>query len=306
MKWAKADTVRYFTPFGVPTVLVASDARLLDTASEAFAHWRAVAPFDDAVIEVRLDLGDDTDSGGAAEIRVDGMRLTLDGAGISGRADAIARRASCLVPRRLAGDPKALADEALDTLLMFLLARTGRAPVHAAGVVAGDRALALAGPSGSGKSTLALAAMAQGLRILSDDTLYIQLRPAFRVWGVPRPMHLFPEDAPRFTAATRLRGGKLKAVVPLAPGAADAPYAEKASLFVLERGERLDLQPLSPADALARLGRLEPGFDLLPQQSAEALGALAGRQAWRLTLSNDPGAAIDLLAERCAAGAFEA
>jgi hypothetical protein len=296
MRVLETDLRRYFLPFGLSTVLTVSDARLLDAASEACAHWRVEAPIEAPVIEVALALGDDGE--GPVDIRVDGLRLTLEGGGISGWADAANGRACCVVPRRLAGDARALADEALDTILLFLLARAGRAPVHAAGVLVGDTALALAGRSGSGKSTLALAAMARGLRILSDDTLYIQLRPGFRVWGVPRPLHVFPENAPRFTESTRLRGGKLKSVVPLAPGAGDAAFAEKAVLVVLERGERLDLQPLDAEDALARLGPLEPGFDLLPEQSAEALVALAAGGAWRLTLTHDPGAAIDLVCER--------
>src|SRR5690606_145787 len=131
-----------------------------------------------------------------------------------------------------------------------------------------DTALVLAGRSGSGKSTLALAAAGRGLQILSDDTLYIQLRPRTRVWGLRRPVHVFPQDGPRFTAATRLRGGKLKAAVTLPPGACGPPFAEKAELVLLERGERLALARIDAAEAAAGLAHLEPGFDLLPQESA--------------------------------------
>jgi hypothetical protein len=206
-------------------------------------------------------------------------------------------RATCIAARRLIEDPTRLAAEVLDPLLFFLLAQSDRTPVHAAGVMIGDRAVALAGPSGSGKSTLALAAMEQGLAVLSDDTLYIQLRPQLRVWGVRRPLHVFPHDAPRFTGAVRLRRGKLKTVVPLG-SAASRPHADKAALVVLRRGEALDLAPLDCEEALSSLGPLEPGFDLFAEESAEALNALAQGGAWRLTLTQDPGAAIDVLCER--------
>jgi hypothetical protein len=169
--------------------------------------------------------------------------------------------------------------------------------VHAAGILAGDTALALAGPSGSGKSTLALAAMARGLRILSDDTLYIQLRPRLRVWGLARPLHVFPKDAPRFTQGVRLRAGKLKAVAPLEPGAW-ARSADKARLVLLRRGEALALERIDAQAACDALAPLEPGFDLLRAESEQAMRALARDGAWRLTLAADPGAAIDFLLER--------
>ena len=204
------------------------------------------------------------------------------------------------MPPRLAHDPAALRTEVLDTLLLFLLAHVDRTPLHAAGVMFGERLAVLAGPSGWGKSTLALAAAARGLQILSDDTLYIQLRPRTRLWGLRRPIHVFPRDAPRFTGATRLRGGKLKAVVPL-PDQAGPLFADEAELVLLKRGEALALERVGPDVAKAQLAHLDPGFDLFAEESAVAVAALAHDGAWRLTLSRDPGAAIDFLRERLCA-----
>ena len=214
------DWRRTLAPLGVPTVIVADDPALLATACDAYPEWRTEGPEAEPVIELRLKLGDDPGDEAAEAIAVEGSRLTLTGAGILGQADAVSKRAHCVVPRRLLGDASTMAESVTDTLLLFLLARTGRTPMHAAGVMVGDTALVLAGPSGTGKSTLALAAAERGLRILSDDTLYIQLQPATRIWGFQRPLHVFPQDAPRFTGGTRLRGGKLKAVVPLPQGSA--------------------------------------------------------------------------------------
>src|SRR6201999_3308211 len=181
--------------------------------------------------------------------------------------------------------------------LLFLLTRSGRMPIHAAGVMCGKTALVLAGPSGSGKSTLSLAAMTRGLQILSDDTVYIQPQPRFRIWGFPRPVHVFPADAPGFIQETRLRAGKLKAVVPVPPPV-ELPVADHAAVVLLERGDQVRLQPVEPSVAVAALSRLEPGFDLLSRESAKAVAAVTALGCWRLTLTRDPAAAIDALMQQ--------
>jgi hypothetical protein len=289
---------RRISILGLATVLAAEDADLLQAMCAAYSDWpETSAP--EVGLELRLGYGADVDGlgGGVVDIGINGQRLTLRGAGQSGWADAGSGRAEARVARGLPGDPSALT-ELVDTLLLFLLARAGRTPVHAAGVVIGGVALVLAGPSGAGKSTLALRALQRGLPILSDDTVYIQLRPDLRVWGFRRPLHVFPDEAPRFTTGTRLRAGRLKAVVPAPPAGPGPPVADRAALVVLSRGEAVALDPLDPAEALAALSRLDAGFDLLAEASAEAVAALAGRGAWRLTLTRDPEAALDLLCAR--------
>ena len=275
-------------------VLGASDAGLLAAIAVAYADWPRAGQAGGPAIQLALELGQDAGDGTPLEIAVDGPRLRLSGAGLSGWADARSLAGFCRIPPSLADRADVLAAQVIDTLLLFLLTRWGRTPLHAAGIVLGETALALAGPSGSGKSTLSLAAMARGLRILSDDTLYIQLQPALRIWGFPRPLHVFPADAPRFTQGTRLRGGKLKAAVSL-PAWPGPPVADRAALVLLERGVQVRLEPLQAAEAVRALSRLEPGFDLLAQESAAATAAVAAAGAWRLVLSRDPAEAIDAL-----------
>ncbi|MGE5721093.1 MAG: hypothetical protein ACM3YM_01415, partial [Sphingomonadales bacterium] len=200
------------------------------------------------------------------------------------------------------GDPAALAAEVTDTLLLFLLARSGRIPLHAAGVMSGDTALVLSGPSGSGKSTLALAAAARGFQVLSDDTVFIEVGPPARVWGLPRPIHVFPADAPSGAGATRQRGGKLKSVVPL-DAALSRRVADQAKLILLNRSDRLALTPLDTEAAVAGLSRLEPGFHLLREESEAAARALARHGAWRLDLADDPAAAIEFISTRLSSAA---
>lgn len=289
---------RHLAPLGVPTAIIANDSHLLAAACAAYADWLVEAPAEGPVIELRLERGSASPAQVSCEISVEGSRLALTGDGISGYADAVSRQAWCRVPSCLIDDPAALATEVIDTLLLFLLARSGRTPVHAAGVMFGDTVAVLSGASGAGKSTLALAAVERGLPVLSDDTLYVQLDPRLRIWGFARPIHVFAKDAPAGAFDTRLRGGKLKNAIPLAAGTALSPVADAAVLILLNKGPRLSLERIDTASAIERLTHLEPGFDLLRAESAAAIRALAEPGAWQLTLTDDPGEAIDFLGER--------
>jgi hypothetical protein len=278
---------------GRPVVIQASEPALLATAAEAYGDWRLAGPVDGAPISLVLECGEEA-AWAPVEVEVEGPNLRLTGGGVEGWADAGALTALCRVPRGFVGQPGRLASAVTDTLLLFLLTRSGRTPLHAAGVMCGETAVLLAGPSGSGKSTLSLAAMARGLQILSDDTVYIQLQPRVRIWGFPRPVHVFPADAPGFIRETRLRAGKLKAVVPV-PAWSEPRVADRAAVVLLERGEEIRLEPVASSLAAAALSRLEPGFDLLARESAQAIAAVTAFGAWRLTLSRDPAAAVDAL-----------
>ena len=277
---------------GRPVLIQAADPALRATLADAYAVWPA-GPAEGPPITLAMRTGS---AAGSAQTRieVEGSRLLLSGDGIDGWADASTLAAACTVPESLRGQPARLAEEVTDTLLLFLLTRSGRVPMHAAAFVCGNVAVLLAGPSGSGKSTLTLAAMSRGLRILSDDTVYIQLQPRLRIWGFPRPVHVFPADAPGFIGATRLRSGKLKAAVPLPP-LPEPPMADQAALVLLKRGENIHLEPVAASLAAAALSHLEAGFDLLARESAEAIAAVTARGTWHLTLALDPDRAIETM-----------
>ncbi len=277
-----------------PVMIRASDPALLAAAAKACGAWGQAEGADGPPIVLDLEAVR-SPAEGALEIVVEGPRLWMTGAGVEGFADARTLAASCTVPLGLLDQPGRFAGEVIDTLLLFLLARSGRVPLHAAGLAFGGTAVLLAGPSGAGKSTLTLAAMTRGLQILSDDTVYIQLQPRLRIWGFPRPVHVFPADAPGFIGQTRLRAGKLKAAVPVAPWSGP-PVAERAVVVLLERGDEVRLELIEPSLAQAALSRLEPGFDLLSSESAAAIAAVTASGAWRLTLTRDPAAAIAVLA----------
>jgi hypothetical protein len=289
-------------------LLMADDSVLMATMDAACADWLVEVPLGQPRIEIALTLGDGETAGTSTEglsaaIRAVGSRLTISGGGIEGWADAVTGRAACIVPRRYLGRPAALAEEVLDPLMLFLLTRTGgRTPLHAAGVMIGDTAWALAGRSGAGKSTLALCAAGRGLPVLSDDSVYVQMAPRLRIWGFDRPIHILPDEAPPGDHAMRLRGGRHKAALDLPRGVAGVRHADRAQLVLLARGPRPALERVTPDLAIAQLARLDEGFDLLAQASAQAVVALAAQGAWRLTLSDDPQAALDLLVAQAAAG----
>jgi len=284
-------------PFGIPTQIIAEDPQLLAAAAAAYAHWLAEAPVVEPSIEVRLETGSPSTIGVSLDIVVDGSRLRLNGRGAEGTADAATGKASAILSPELAEYAAALTD-ILDTLLLFLLARRARTPVHASAFMVGDLALVLAGPSGSGKSTLALAAAERGYKVLSDDMIFVQLEPEFAIWGLPRPIHVYPADAPAGDHPKRMRSGKLKAAVPLR---AAALRAERTALVLLEGGSELALSAAVPATAIEKLMDLDAGFALLKPESKKAIQALASGGAWRLKLSDDAAAAVDLLASRFAA-----
>src|SRR6267378_1877587 len=166
----------------------------------------------------------------------------------------------------------------------------------------------LAGPPGTGKSTLAYQAHRHGLRVLSDDAVYVQLDPMFRVWGLPGRLRLlttavshFPELAGR--SPTFLANGDEQLVVQC-PGewpaaTAAAPVATRAGVCLLDRsGTVASKASASTAEVQAflkdgmGLSRVRFGASL-----DEALRRLAGAGGWRVSLSTNPADAMPMLDE---------
>lgn len=284
----------YFSPLGIMLRVEASHPRLVEAVAMACRGWEAPADPHGPILQLSLKLGPVPVGGTGPVVNTDGSRLSIRG-GVEAHADAVRGQAWCRIAHAEAfGDPT-FRESVLDCLILWLLTRHGRTPIHASGFVVGQTAILLAGRSGAGKSCLALAAHAAGFRLLSDDTVYLETERRFRIWGVPRPVHLFPEDAPRNEdAPIRLRNGKRKRAIAL-PAPAQPVIASAASLCVLERGESVSLEPLDFTAARRALGPLEPGFALLSTEIEAGLRRITWRGAWRLTLSARPEEAIALL-----------
>ena len=260
---------------------------------------RSTAPARIGARPLELSLIVDPSLAGAAAspLLVDGPYLTIDGPDLVVHADAGRGRGSCRLSAALRNDPEQLRERVLDPLLLFLVTRRGRTPLHAAAFLAGDLAVLLAGPSGAGKSCLTLAASRAGFMPLSDDMVFVEPGPRPGVWGLPGPVHLFAQDAPESDQVIRLRNGKHKRPVML-DGARVPRRAEEAALCLLRFGGAVALEPLDPSEAVQAFVALEPGFDLLAEEIATAVAALARRGVWSLTLSDRPDEAIALLADR--------
>ncbi len=181
-----------------------------------------------------------------------------------------------------------------------------RCPLHAAAVARDGTAVLLSGPSGAGKSTLAYAAHLAGLTVVSDDMVWVQLRPRVTIWGPPhrvRRISLLPDARERFpTLASAepvdLPNGKRKLSIPLDEARRDSALrAERAVVCLITRSSAgTVLSPTRPetiAEALET--KPEPGFDRFPTRAADCARALAGAGGWQLAISNDVSSAVPCL-----------
>lgn len=287
-------------PLGVPLEVELIGSYDTGALAAACRRWHGVPTGPAPRLRLRFEVGDGPDDGEAVRIAVEDQMMRLHGGGVSGTADPASGRAACQAPIRYLASPELLRSEILEPLVLYLLGPNDRAPVHASCFVADGLAVLLSGPSGSGKSCLALAADVAGLPVLSEDIVYVQLRPLPRVWGWPGPAHLLPTNAPHDgTFPTRARNGKTKLAVPL--GAAGAAMSASRAVFcLLERGGAVALERLTPEEAVRGQGQLEPGFDVMADEVRAAHAALTRNGAWRLTLSADPDEAIRVLAANLA------
>jgi len=290
-----------FRPLGIPLEVETNEPELITAVAEACRGWEDDADSTARPLYLNLVLDHHPSEMGEPEIRVEGQYLTIEGGGIRASADADNGHAWSRISASHLLDHDRLRRTLLDPVILFLVTRRGRAPIHAAGFLAGDLAILLAGPAGAGKSCLALAAHQAGFGLLSDDTVYISPAPALRIWGIPSPIHLFAEDAPiSGRGLARFRNGKLKHAVPVRR-AQRPPFARRAAFCVLDFGTSATLRKIDQVEALRHCGPLEAGFDLLRDPIEAALERLTRNGAWRLTLSPRPAEAIALLADNLSA-----
>ncbi|MCX8477201.1 MAG: hypothetical protein MT490_15545 [Sphingomonas sp.] len=284
----------------VPLSIACEDEAVLARIDALCRRWQSPGSDDGRRgLQLEVEVDEPARSGGAISLNVRHARLQLSGSEAQGWADARLGLAKCVVARNWVDSHRFL-DEIIEPLLLFLLSHEDRTPIHASACMIDGMAMILAGPSGSGKSCLAHAARQADLPVLSDDTVHVQLRPHLRLWGLPRPIHLYPGDAPDDDSPLRWRNGKLKRSI----ASADCRplMAVRAVLCLLERGDTVVLEIREPHEASPLLPDLEPGFDLLAAQSREAYAALSARGYARLTLGTDPAQAIAVL--RSHAGAL--
>src|SRR2546426_7701574 len=300
---------------GIPVRFESNSAAALAVVEEAFGIWRGLRTSSGLIaplgVRVRLIVheGDERDGSRVAShapvtCRMpDADRVIVHTPGSVGIADTRRQEATAYITPALLADRAHVQYSMIEGLTLTLVTACDRYPVHAAAIARGGVALLLAGPPGTGKSTLAYQAHRLGLRVLSDDAVYVQLNPEFRLWGIPDRVHLlatasahFPELAGR--PPSFLANGDEKLVVRLpdawpAPAAA-VPVASRVGVCLLERSGGAAAR--APASAAEVQAFLKEGLGLSRVRFGgamdQALARLVPVGGWRLSLSANPADAV--------------
>ncbi|HEX7049391.1 MAG TPA: hypothetical protein VF188_04180 [Longimicrobiales bacterium] len=296
---------------GVMTTFASNSAAVLDAIHESYGVWRELARDTNVVspsnAAVRIVLHDRPATSAPAlvfDYRVpDPTRFFAMWDGGMGVADTQRLESVAYVTADLVANRAEFVAGVIEPLTLFLLGALNRQPVHAAAVVRGGNGILLTGPSGSGKSTISYAAHRHGYSLLSDEPVYVQMRPTLRVWGRRSQVRLPVEARTHFPelhdlAPTRLPGGKIKMVVNIEDRA--QPYADHVGICLLRPGSggKPALERASPGAVVAELvSGLDPGFDLFADTIGERLAAIAERGAWVLHVGRSPWDVLPLLDE---------
>jgi hypothetical protein len=232
----------------------------------------------------------------------DDGRLIMHSPGSMAIVDESRKESLAYVTAALAADREHFRTTVIEAITFALLACFDRHPIHASAIVRDDRAVLLAGPSAMGKSTLAYLAHAAGIRVLSDDRVWVQMEPSLRIWGTPgmtrltaAALSMFPELGAAGLRLTPGSGGKFR--VPLTPlNGESGRTTSRAVVCVLERGGRAALDRMSPASlSTVVLSQLSPGFDRFPHRVERVVEVLTAGGGWRLTLTDEAREALPFL-----------
>lgn len=297
---------------GIPVRFEANVPDVLAAVRSCYGAWQSVSRETHLLSPVRLRVRivvqrDELESDPRSIVwsrLPDPDRLVIGLPGGAGVADIQRGDAVAFVTPALVADREHFSYGVLQQLTFFLVTHFDRQPVHAAALVRGNTVLLLTGPSGIGKSTVAYAALRSGLRVLTDDAVYVQLDPDLRVWWAASRIHLPMDARERFAelthaAVVRRPNGKQTILIPLTAATAGPGLlnTDRVGLCLLARGrDRVALQPASPAAAVAYVTEhMEPGFDRFTHEIRRCVNRLAERGCWRLVLSRDPGDTLPLI-----------
>lgn len=292
---AAQPTTLALAPLDVPLNVEVGRALDPSLVAQACRRWEGARSEEAARVTISIEATLLSAWRSEVAITLSGSAMEIVGPGVRAHVDLDQKCAEVCVANIGLGDVEWLRQVVLEPVVLMLITAEDRAPLHASGFIVDGLAIVLAGPSGSGKSCLARAADSAGLRLLSDDAVYVQRSPQLRVWGWPGAVHLLPADTASRVSPTRIRNGKIKHVVEIHSASSVAISCDRAVLCVLAHGEKPALTPVSADEALERLWPLDPGFDLMPEPIGAAVRALAARGAWELRLSKDPHASIRLI-----------
>ncbi len=282
-----------------------NDARIVDIARERYAVWDENQPEEGASrLHVLIAVSQFTRATGrqstpATLARPGGIPLALQAPDAFAVVFPADRSATAIIHPTLLAQPQFFAEEVLDALLLALVARFDRHPLHAATIARGEHAVLLYGASGAGKSTLAWMAHSAGLPVLGDDRAWIQLHPAFRLWTERARVRLHPQAMQHFPDADRARlgveaarGDKFVAMLDRGAGVM-IPITRVTPCLLARSTSHATLERIGSDEMVDALSRdIAPGFDRFPVRHAEVVARVAADGGWRLALSNDPWEAL--------------
>ena len=158
--------------------------------------------------------------------------------------------------------------------------------LHASGVVAGDRAIAIMGFSGAGKSTTVTALTRLGYALVVDDVVPVDIGDGvLTISGWTRPVHLTDEAAAHFGVTDRARVGTVqeaKVAAELPSIAGTWPLTTAIELWKDDAADTVTSHPLTGA------GKLQA---ILNNANSSGMSAGDGRQhsffAWATTLAQE-------------------
>ena len=293
---------------GHPVTYATNSTTVLSNIEQFYGRWRGLSPnvvsSTTFTINVVLHEGDEGGHTPGFTYRMPmAERLLITTHGSSAVVEVDRKLAFAYVTSELVQNREMLRSGMLDGMTLMLTTSVDRCFIHAAAIRTRDRLLLLTGRSGGGKSTLAYALLAAGYEVVSDDTVYVQMRPKPRLWWSGERVSLLRSAANEFAELRDiepqlLTTGKVKLVIPLPTDSAPEPSCGVPLVCVLRHGERPNLTRLTPTEVHAMLtSHVEQGFELRPAQRATVVEWLSERGGWQLTLSSRAAAAIPLIDE---------
>jgi hypothetical protein len=307
-----------FPLLGIPLRIRSNASRAIELARASFDVWQALDPDlieRDVAVDMHVIVHDSNGPNDASRAtweespfiyRRHGAVLVAGCGATLMTIDLARRQYLAFVPSIALDRPEWYAWH-INGMARFAVSALDRHPLHAATWLAGETAVIVTGPPGSGKSTLALAALRQGFPLLSEEATHVSLARGLRLWGHTEHLTLgadavtfFPElaDCP----PRRLPSGKIKRAFATSRCRPAPPLTHTGSILLCVLTDRRTgapvIEPLSPdeRDTLLASGADE-GFDQFPDVHRRVATALASAPAFRLSVGNDPSAAVVALAE---------
>lgn len=296
------DQVLATSVLGVPVRFESNSYAVIALAIDTFGDTGAASkPWRRKPLLVRIIVHGEHAAPSAVRVwSPDAARLIMHGTDRVAVADPLRRQAVAYVACALVARRAEFRQTILEALTYAIVDHYDRHPIHAAAVAKDGAMVLLLGSSGAGKSTLAYAAHLAGLTVVSDDTVWVQLRPRTTIWGPAtreRRLSLLPDAREKFPslAATdpiRLPSGKCKLSIPLGERVLE-PTLRAVVCLLRRTGRDTVLTRARPETVAAALARApEPGFDRFPIRHGACARALAGAGGWELAVSNDPSSAV--------------